>query len=184
MKSSLLLLLMLNTAIVGAQNSDPWSAYMTPSDIHTFMAGYAGDFKMEISMSMGEAIAPVVVTVDSEHSMLLGGRFLEMKQKGVMAGMDYQAISTLGYNNSSNKFSLTTITNMGTGILSMKGNWDEESKSATLYGQMTNPVSKDIIDVRQVLTFVDGDTILIESFDKEGDTPEVKTVVYTLTRKG
>lgn len=116
--------------------------------------------------------------------MLLGGRFLEMKQQGDMMGMDYQSIITLGYNNTDKTMSLITITNMGTGTLSLSGEWDENSKSATLFGQLTNPVTKNSIAVKQVVAFVDVDTILIESYDKEGDKPEKKTVQYKLIRNG
>lgn len=167
---------------MSAQNQDPWSEYMTPSSIHKLFDKYEGSFKMEISMSMGEEKKPSIVTVASEHIMLLGGRFLEMKQKGTMMGMDYQSILTMGFNNTDKKFALTTITNMGTGTLSLFGEWNEKSKSATLFGELTNPVTKNIINVKQIVSFIDNDTILIESFDKEGDKPEKKTVEYKLIR--
>jgi hypothetical protein len=118
------------TTLANAQNSNPWGAYMTPSEIHTFFAQYTGSFKMEITMNTGKETT--LIKVNSEHVMLLGGRFLEMKQQGDMMGMDYQAITTLGVNNTDKKFSLTTITNMGTGTLSLFGNWDDKTQSATL----------------------------------------------------
>lgn len=167
---------------MNAQNQDPWSEYMTPSRVHSLFAEYTGDFKMEITMSMGEEKEPSIITVDSEHTMLLGGRFLETKQKGTMMGMDYQSVITMGFNNTDQQFAMTTITNMGTGTLSLFGNWDDKSKRAILFGQLTNPVTKNTIDVKQVITFVDTNTILIESFDKEGDTPEKKTVEYKFVR--
>lgn len=167
-----------------AQSQDPWTEYMTPSGIHTLFSQYTGSFKMEITMSMGEGKEPSIITVNSNHLMLLGGRFLEMKQQGDMMGMDYQSIITLGYNNTDKTMSLTTITNMGTGTLSLSGEWDENSKSATLFGQLTNPVTKNSIAVKQVVAFVDVDTILIESYDKEGNKPEKKTVQYKLIRNG
>lgn len=169
------------TTSAKAQSQDPWAEYMTPSAIHTLFAQYTGSFKMEITMSMGST-EPTVITVDSEHNMLLGDRFLEMKQQGNMMGMDYQSIMTLGYNNIDKKMALTTITNMGTGTLSLFGDWDEKTKSATLLGQLTNPVTKNSINVKQVVTFIDKDTILIESFDQERDKPETKTIQYKLIR--
>lgn len=123
-----------------------------------------------------------VITVNSEHKMLLGGRFLEMKQEGIMMGMDYQSIITMGYNNIDKQISMTTITNMGTGTLCLFGNWEENTNTANLFGQLTNPVTKEIINVRQSVTFVDEDTILIESYDTEGDKPEMKTIQYKLIR--
>ncbi len=167
---------------MNAQNQDPWGEYMTPSAVHTLLSEYIGSFKMEITMSMGEGKEPAIIIVKSEHVMLLGGRFLEMKQHGNMMGMDYQSIITIGFNNTDKQMNLTTITNMGTGTLSLFGTWDAKLKTATLYGTLTNPVSKGIINVKQVVTFVDKDTILIESFDQEGDNPEKKTVQYKLIR--
>ncbi len=181
-KLLLILTLILNFDYMNAQNADPWIEYMTPSSIHSLLDQYTGNFRMEITMSTVEGKDPDVITVNSEHSMLLGGRFLEMKQEGNMMGMDYQAITTIGCNNTDKKMALTTITNMGTGTLSMLGNWDEKSKSAILYGQLTNPVTKNTINVKQVVTFVDNDTILIESYDKEGGKSEIKTVQYKLIR--
>jgi hypothetical protein len=154
---------------------------MTPSDIHCLLEKYEGDFQMEISMDMGGEKSKMIV--DSQHSMLLGGRFLELKQKGKMMEMDYESIMTIGFNNSDKKFSLTTITNMGTGTLSLYGDWDEKTKSSNLTGQLTNPMTKTPINVRQKISFVDDNTILIESFDQEGENPELKTVQYKLTRK-
>ncbi|HYK77480.1 MAG TPA: DUF1579 family protein, partial [Daejeonella sp.] len=110
------------------------------------------------------------------------GRFLEMKQAGNMMGMDYQSIMTLGFNNTDEKFAMTTLTNMGTGILSLHGNWDIENKVANLTGQMTNPVSKNKINVRQKITFLDDNTILIENYDQEGNGQEKKSIQYKLSR--
>ena len=170
------------TTTAKEQKHDPWAEYMTPSSIHRLFQQYVGSFRMDIIMSAGEGKEPTIITVDSEHIMLLGGRFLEMKQQGNMMGMDYQSIMTLGFNNTDNKIALTTITNMGTGTLSLFGDWDEKSKSATLFGALTNPVTKNSITVKQVLSFVDDDSILIESYDKEGDNPEKMTVQYKLSR--
>lgn len=178
----LVLIILLSTASIKAQSQDPWRVYMTPSAIHTLFSQYTGTFKMEITMAMGEGKEPLIVTVNSEHTMLLGGRFLEMKQHGTMMGMDYQSIITLGFNNTDKKFALTTITNMGTGTLSLFGDWDDKSKSATLFGELTSPVSKKTIKIKQVVTFVDNNTILIESYDKIDDKPEKKTIQYKLTR--
>jgi hypothetical protein len=165
-----------------AQNKDPWAVYMTPSEVHKLMEKMTGSFKMEITMSMGAGKEPNIVTVNSDNKMLLGGRFLEMKQQGTMMGMDYQSIMTFGFNTIDKKMSLTTITNMGTGTLSLFGVWDENSKSASLKGLLTNPVTQTVINVRQVITFIDDNTILIESYDQEGDKPEIKTVQYKFIR--
>ncbi|NVK84500.1 MAG: DUF1579 family protein, partial [Cytophagia bacterium] len=71
---------------MNAQEKDPWSVYMTPTSIHELFSKYEGEFQMEIEMNgLNE---PVLIS--SSHKMILGGRFLELKQKGKMMGMDYE----------------------------------------------------------------------------------------------
>ena len=175
---AIIILLLLPSYFSIAQENDPWTIYMTPSTFHAMLAEYEGDFKTEIKMDgLNEP-----VSMPSTHQMLLGGRFLEMKQKGLMMGMDYESIYTIGYNTIDKSVSMTTITNMGTGTLYLSGSWDEKNKCATLYGKLTNPVSKKTINVRQTITFSDKNTILIENYDQEGDKPEVKSIQYKFVR--
>ncbi len=179
MKYVILLFLLISNAMnVTAQQESPWAIYMTPADVHAFLAQYSGSFSLEIYMGSGESNVAKAASIQSEHNMLLGGRFLELKQQGTMMGMDYRAITTLGFNTIDHKMALTTLTNMGTGTLSLFGTWDHTTKSANLYGELTNPVSKKTIHVRQFIQFIDADTLLIESFDKEGKEAEQKTVTY------
>lgn len=182
MKIVLFLALILNLTNMKAQNLDPWTEYIEPSKVHTLISQYEGNFKMEIKMSMGEGKEPSITIVEGQNKMLLGGRFLELKQNGTLMGMDYQSIMTMGFNNTDKKMALTTITNMGTGTLSLFGYFNEDFKTAALFGQLTNPDSKNSINVKQVVSFIDNDTIKIESFDKETDEPEKKTVEYLLIR--
>ena len=174
-----IIILLIQSFIMSAQEKDPWTVYMTPSSIHEILAQYQGDFQMEIEMNGLDE--PVIMS--SSHKMILGGRFLEMKQTGKMMGMDYESIYTIGFNTIDSTFSMTTITNMGTGTLALHGTWNEENKTATLYGKLTNPVSKQTINVKQTVQLVDKDTILIESYDQEGDQPEKKTVLYKFIRE-
>ncbi|MHA6727316.1 DUF1579 family protein [Chryseobacterium sp. A301] len=176
------MLLFLLCTFTKAQDQDPLTEYMNPSAVHSLLSKYTGLFKMQISISMGEGEKPLVVIVNSENRMLLGNRFLEMKQLGNMLGTDYQSISTLGFNNSDKNFTLTTISNLLTGTLSLVGPWDEKMKVATVRGKMMDPMTKKILPVKQVITFVDADTLLIENFDKHADKPEQLTIWYKLTR--
>ena len=165
-----------------AQQTDPWTNYMMPSEIHKSLEKYAGDFAMEITMWMMEGAEPVVINVTSENKMILGGRFLEMTQTGDMMGMAYHAISVLGYNNSDKNYNLTTVTNMGTGTLYVSGSYDTKSNSVQLRGNLSNPMNGKIIEVRQSLQMIDDDTLLIENFDMESGSEERKTIAYKFTR--
>ena len=177
-KKITLIILLIQSFTRVAQEKDPCTVYMTPSSIHELFTKYEGEFQMEIEMN--ELNEPVLIS--SSHKMILGGRFLELKQNGKMMGMDYESIYTIGYNTIDSTISMTTITNMRTGTLALKGEWNENTKTATLYGKITNPVSKKTINVKQTLEFIDDNTILIQSFDQEENKPKKKTVEYKFVR--
>jgi Protein of unknown function (DUF1579) len=166
-----------------AQETDPWTKYMTPNEIHQMLAEYEGDFNVEISMWMMEGTAPTLFNVSSKNQMHLGNRFLEMTQSGKMMNMEYQSVSTIGYNTISKLFSQYTITNMGTGSLYLEGLWDAKKRIANLKGKMTNPMDNKPIAIRQQISFIDKNHLLIENFDTYEGGVEKKTVQYAFSRK-
>ena len=184
MKVLFITLFFLLTATIGnAQKPDPWVTYMMPGEIHKMLAEYAGSFNLEISMWMTDEAEPVVVQINSEHKMILGGRFLEITQTGNMMGMEYMSVLTIGYNTITDLFDQTTLTNMGTGTLYLTGSWNPENNSATLRGQITNPVDNKSIKVRQQISFLDKDNLLIESYDTYEGEKEKKTLQSKFVRK-
>jgi N6-adenosine-specific RNA methylase IME4 len=184
MKNTVILLIMLFLSTsINAQTVDPWTKYMTPNEVHTLLGEYVGEFNMEISMWMTEGNAPEIVTISSTHKMILGNRFLEMTQTGNMMGMDYASVSTMGYNTIDHHMSITSLTNMGTGTSHLTGAWDSKTKTALLIGQTTNPMDTKPIQVRQKITFIDKDNLLIENFDTYQGQKEKKSIQYKLVRK-
>ena len=184
MKSLLFTLFFLSmTTTTEAQNNDPWTEYMTPNEVHKLLGDYMGEFNLELSMWMKEGSDPTVVNVSSFHTMILGERFLEITQAGTMMGTEYQSITTLGFNTANKTFSLTALTSMGTGTLYLNGTWDAEKRTANLTGQMTNPTDGKTISVRQLITFIDENQLLIENFDTYAGGKEKKSAQYKFVRK-
>src|SRR5690606_37795744 len=116
----LILTLSIMTTLSQAQNQDTWAEYMTPTEIHNLFSQYIGNFTMEMTVGTGSS-KPTMFMMYFSNQMLLGGRFLEMKQLGYMMGMDYQSIITFRFNTTDKQISLTILTNIGTGTLSMFG---------------------------------------------------------------
>lgn len=182
-KILIILITLIMSTTINAQQIDPWTKYMTPNDIHKILEEYVGEFTMEISMWMTEGKAPEIINVSSTHKMILGNRFLEMTQTGNMMGIDYSSISTIGYNTIAKSFSLTTLTNMGTGTLYLNGSWDEKKRIANLKGTITNPLDGKLLGVRQQISFIDKNNLLIENFDTYEGQIEKKSIQYKLVRK-
>jgi len=167
-----------NTII--AQTPDPWTVYNTPSEIHNMLGKYNGDFVLDISIWTDVAKEPKVYNLLAVNQMILEGRFLEIAAAGKMGEENYKTLTTIGYNTSSKNYVLTSLSNKGTGILALEGAGD--NKSANLTGQVFDPVTKKPVKVRQKISFIDENNLLIENFDIDGQK-EKKTIEYRFRRK-
>ena len=164
-----------------AQTSDEMQAmmaYSTPGDIHKMLAKSAGSWTATLSMWMQPDTKPVSSTASCVNEMILGGRYLQAKNKGVFMGQPFEGIGLTGYDNAKKQFISTWVDNMGTGIMTMTGSWDEASKSIKYSGTMVDPATSKDVPVRQVWRFVDDNNQVMEMYSnfngKEFKTMEVK----------
>lgn len=162
--------------------ADPWTLYMTPGPFHKLLKGYTGEWNMDVSMWMDGSAEPMKAVMKSTHAMISNDLFLEMNQVGDMMGMPFTARILLGYNNSSKQVELNSYTNMGSGMTTLRGSWDDSKKRAELKGILTDPVSGKTINVRQVVSFPDTRTLLIENYDQSGASAEKKTMEFRCTK--
>lgn len=90
-----------------------------------------------------------------ENRMVLGGRYQQSSFKGTMNGMPFEGMGTTGYDNAKKMFVSTWVDNMGTGVITMEGNYDQGSKTLNLKGKCTDPSTGKDCDMREVMTMVD-----------------------------
>ena len=64
---------------------------------------------------------------------------------------------------------------MGTGILNMEGTWDDATKSCSMTGKQTDPMTGKLMDVRQVFTVIDNNNQKMEMYMTK-DGSEFKTM--------
>lgn len=158
-----------------------WEEYMTPGDMHKWMASSNGKWDAEITSWMEEDKPPMTSKSGVENKSIMGGRYQESIYNGNMMGMPFEGRSLLGYDNSKKIFVNTWIDNMGTGIMFMEGTYDEASKTIHLAGKMTDIGGKDL-DVRQTYKLVDDKHHHMEMFcTKNGK--ESKMMAIQLTKK-
>lgn len=140
---SCILFAIINTfgGIVAQNDSlpDAWTRYMMPGLTQEFLASYAGKWNMEARFYSSRDAEAQVFALDAVSEMILGNRFLQMKQSGLMAGMPFEALLLLGFNTTANEFSSTQLSNFGTGTLSLSGGWNKIYQNINLYGKMKNP---------------------------------------------
>ena len=162
-----------------------WENYMTPGEPHKMLAEAAGDWNEEITMWMDPAAPPTKSTATSKIEMIMGGRYQVAKTTGNMMGMPFEGMSITGYDNAKKKFVSTWIDNMGTGIMTMEGDWNASKKAIEFKGKMTDPSrpGKDC-DVREVFTFIDNNTQKMEMYGPDSKTgKEFKTMEIKFSKK-
>ena len=119
----------------------------------------------------------------AKMEMILGGRYLQQTFDGSMAmggqNMPFHGMGITGYDNAEKKLISIWIDDMGTGILVTKGTCDDHVM--TLEGDMMDPMSKQMMKVKEVGTMVDKDHQKFEMFmsGPKGDMPKVMEIMYT-----
>jgi hypothetical protein len=162
-----------------------WEAYSTPSDVHKMMATWSGTWNGETTMWQAPNTPPMVSKSTAVNKMVLGGRYQESVHTGDMMGMPFEGHSTIAYDNARKEFISTWIDNVGTGLMVLKGNWDEGSKSMTLSGTCVDPSAGNgrEMKVREVFKIIDDNTQQMEMYGPGPDGKEFKMMEIKYTRK-
>lgn len=168
-----------------SQNSDDMKAMMAaaaPGETHKMLAKSAGNWTANVTMWMQPGAAPVTSTAQATNEMIMDGRYLRTTNKGTMMNMPFEGIGITGYDNVKKQFVNSWIDNMGTGIMTMTGQWDAANKSIVFNGTMADPVSGKDIAFREVWQFSDDDHQVMEMYYPIGGK-DFKTMEIKYTRK-
>ena len=159
-----------------------WMEYLTPGAEHSAMAKLAGDnWKYVNKLWMTPGQDPMVSEGTAKISMLMGGRYMQMKVDGMVMGMPFEGLATNAYDNSTKKYITTWIDNMGTGVMTLEGTMDAATKSISFTGSMVDPTTGKNVQVREVLRVESDNKFVMEMYDTK-DGVENKTMEMTATR--
>lgn len=160
-----------------------WQEYMTPGDMHKMMAKWDGEWTGEVTMWMYPGAPEQKSTSTAMNKMILDGRYQQSTHSGTMMDMPFNGVSTVGYDNHRKEFASTWIDNMGSGMMVMKGPWDEATKTINLKGKVVDAGTKQDTDVRETFKIIDDNTQEMEMFMMMPDGKEFKTMNIKYTRK-
>lgn len=160
-----------------------WLAYMTPGEAHKTLAKMDGKWTVATTMWMDPGKPPATSTGSMEAKMIFGGRYHQGMHKGSVMGQPFEGMSTWAYDNAKKVFISTWIDNMGTGIMSMEGTWDESSKTFNFKGKTVDPISGRDMDCRQTMKLVDDKNMMMEMFMMPAPgAPEMKNMEIKYTK--
>lgn len=177
--------LMCNTFSAVAQSDADMKAmmaYATPGDIHQMLAKTVGSWKGDITMWMQPGAPPVTSVGETTNEMILGGRYLQSKNKGNFMGAPFEGIGITGYDNAKKVFVSSWIDNMGTGMMYLTGTWDPATKNINFTGSMVDPISGSDVKIREVYRLVDDNTQVFEMYSYTNGK-EFKNMEIKYTRK-
>lgn len=153
-----------------------WMAYMTPGAPHAELAKGVGEWNHTLKMWMAPDATPTESTATSKSEMILGGRYLAEQVTGDMMGMPFEGHALTGYDNAKKKYFTAWIDNMGTGLMTGWGDWDEATTSITFRGEFTDPTDGQDKPYRQVVKRVSDDHRIMEMYMLAPDGTEFKSM--------
>ncbi|WP_265426695.1 DUF1579 domain-containing protein [Chryseobacterium sp. YIM B08800] len=162
-----------------------WMEFATPGDMQKMLAKSDGVWSGENTMWMEDGGKPMTSTSITTNKMIFDGRYQTSEHTGNFMGMPFEGMSITGYDNAKKKFVSTWIDNMGTGLMTMEGDWDASKKSIEFKGKMTDPTrpGKDC-NMREVYTYVDDTHQTLEMYGPDSKTgKEYKTMEIKYTKK-
>jgi len=161
-----------------------WMAYATPGEPHKMLAKMDGQWTGDIKMWMSPDRPPTTTTGLATYKTIMGGRYQESVHKSNMMGQAFEGRSTTAYDNAKKVFISTWIDNMGTGLMTMEGTWDDATKTITYKGKMICPANGQECDMREVYKIIDDNTHYMEMYGPDMKTgKEYKNMEMTLKRK-
>ena len=146
-----------------AQGTDPmkaWQDFMTPGAMHKWMAKHVGTWEAEVSQWLDPSASPNKMNATDVVSMSMNGLYQVGNFSCNMMGMPMMGQSTMGFDNAKKIFVLSWIDNLGSGIVNMTGSYNETTKTLSLKGKQTDPMTGKDTDIRQENKFLDDDTYI------------------------
>lgn len=170
--------------IDSAMMDKAWQESMAVGEPHKMLAKSNGTWDGEVTMWFAPGAPPMTSKSTTVNSMVMGGRYQQSKHTGDMMGAPFEGMSTTAYDNAAKEYVSTWIDNMGTGIMIMKGQWDDATKSMNMSGKMMNPANGLECNMREVFKFVDDDHQVLEMYGPDPATgKEYKNMEIKYTRK-
>jgi hypothetical protein len=158
-----------------------WTEYMSPGPMHEMMNKNVGEWKTITKFWNAPGTEPMISEGKANTEAILGGRYFKTTITGDVMGMPMEGWSIEGYDNGKKEFINIWIDNMGSGMASSSGKYDEVTKMINYKGTMYDPMAGKDLEFTSTANQVDDNKIIFEMFSKV-DGKEFKMMEMTYTR--
>lgn len=161
---------------------EAWEKATTPGDPHALLAEAEGEWTFTMKMWMAPDAPPQTSEGTATRRMILGGRHLEEVVRGEVMGQSFEGHGLTGYDNVSGQYWSTWVDNMTTGLMTMEGEFDEESKTFQWTGTSNDPLTGAAKTTTMHSRRDDQGREVTEFWEEQGGE-KVKTMELVYTRK-
>ena len=157
--------------------------YSTPNANHEVLKSLIGSWKANVTFWMDPKGEPQVSEGTSETTLIMDGRFVEQSYHGSMMGQPFEGRGIYGYDNLRKEYTGLWLDNFATGVMVSAGKYDAAAKTLTEEGSMSCPITNEAHRwYKAVTTFTDADHYTYESFMKDKDGKEFRSMIISYTR--
>lgn len=156
----------------------------TPGEMHQWLAKSAGTWDGEVSMWMMPGMPESKSTCTTVMTPMMDGRFIKIETAGMMEGMgEFKGFGVYGFDNVSKSFQSVWVDNMGTGMMTGKGELSADKKVLSFNNTFNCPMTGGPKSMREVQTFIDENHSKLEMFGPDMEGKEYKIMEINYTRK-
>ncbi|MCB1057809.1 MAG: DUF1579 family protein [Acidobacteria bacterium] len=158
-------------------------AIAQPGPEHRLLEKLAGHWRMAVKIWGPPGQPPKSLTGESDQTMILGGRFLEVRAKSEESqGQHIESLVIYGYDRRLDLYTMTGFDNLGTYSIEAEGVVDEETGTVDLEGTTLDPMSGDASSYRFELHPLSEDVYTVSLYFETPDGDDVLLMETTYTR--
>jgi hypothetical protein len=155
----------------------------TPGDAHKKLDGLVGTWDTKVQFWMMPGTDPMMSGGMSTNQWVMGGRYLEQRYKGDMAGMAFEGVGYTGYDNVKKQYWGTWMDNMSTGVMTSTGSVSADGKSWDFSATMSDPMTGKDSTSKEKVTVIDADHHTMEMWAAGPDGKMFKNMEINYSRK-
>lgn len=160
-----------------------WMKAMTPGEQHAHLADMAGDWDLTVKMWEEPGGEPTVSEAQATSELIMGGRYLRERVKGDMMGMPFVGEGLTGYDNVTGEYWSTWVDNMSTGLMTARGNFDDDAGGLVMKGQYPDPMTGKMQSSKTVSRKVSDDEWVMEMWGEGPGGEMMKMMEITYQRQ-
>jgi hypothetical protein len=154
-----------------------------PGDPHKKLDGMVGNWDTKATFWMMPGMDPMTSMGTSANQWVMGGRYLEQRYKGDMAGMAFEGVGYSGYDNVKKQYWGTWMDNMSTAMMTSTGSASADGKSWEFTATMSDPMTGKDSTAKEKITVIDADHHTMEMWVPGPDGKMFKNMEINYSRK-